>query len=128
MLNKNRELDGAKMETVIGPDTSFEGDIHSKGLVRVDGKVDGHVHGDGVIIGPAAVVTGDVEAKSVSIGGTVTGNVTATTLELLPKSRLTGDVRTGQLAVAEGAYFEGRCAMGEGGKVMEMPVAAGAVN
>lgn len=107
---KDIEID--KMETVIGPDARFQGNVRSKGFVRVDGIVDGSVSAEGVIVGEKAAVTGDVTAKRVYIGGKVTGNIIATTsLELQPKGQILGDIRTAQLSIADGSVFEGHCTM-----------------
>ena len=111
MFNK-KDTDTGPMETLIGPGTRFQGDIRSKGFVRVDGVVEGRVTAEGVIVGEKAHITGDVAGKSVLIGGRVTGNVTAAhSLELQPKSQVAGDIRTAQLSIAEGALFEGNCLM-----------------
>lgn len=100
------------METVIGHGTRFQGNIRSKGYVRIDGIVEGGVSAEGVIIGEKAQITGDILAKTVFVAGRVTGNVTAAhTLELQPKGQITGDLRAAQLSIAEGALFEGNCIM-----------------
>ncbi len=107
-----KDIDPAKMETVIGPDARFQGNVRSKGYVRVDGTVEGGVSAEGVIVGEKAVITGDVTAKIVFIGGKVTGNVTAaSSLEIQPRGQVRGDIRTTQLSIADGALFEGHCVM-----------------
>lgn len=112
MFGNKKELESAKMETVIGPDTHFQGNIRSKGFVRVDGRVEGGISAEGVIVGEKAAVTGDIVAKSIFVAGKVNGNVTATAaLELQPSGKITGDIRATQLSIADGAVFEGRCTM-----------------
>lgn len=111
MLGK-KEIESAHMETVIGAGSRFQGNIRSKGFVRIDGTVEGGVSAEGVIVGEKAHITGDIVAKSVFVAGRVTGNVTAANaLELQPKGQITGDVRAAQLSIAEGALFEGNCVM-----------------
>lgn len=107
-----KEIESAHMETVIGAGTRFQGNIRSKGFVRIDGTVEGGVSAEGVIVGEKAQINGDIVAKSVFVAGRVTGNVTAANaLELQPKGQITGDVRAAQLSIAEGALFEGNCVM-----------------
>ena len=109
---KLKDLETAKMETIIGPDSTFQGTIKSKGFVRVDGRVEGGVSAEGIIVGEQGHVQGDVTAKSVVVAGKVTGNVTASTgLELQTKGQITGDIRAVQISIAEGAVFEGNCVM-----------------
>lgn len=112
MFGNKKELESAKMETVIGPDTFFQGNIRSKGFVRVDGQVEGGIAAEGVIVGEKASVTGDIVAKSIFVAGKVTGNVTAAaSLELQPSGKIAGDIRAAQLSISDGAVFEGRCTM-----------------
>jgi cytoskeletal protein CcmA (bactofilin family) len=123
--NKKKENDFGVLETVIGPDTVFQGTIKSKNSVRVDGKVEGGItDANGVIIGDKGQVQGDINARVVVIGGKVTGNVTAThSLEILNKAQVFGDVHSALLSIGEGATFEGNCVMAtEKNKVIEMDI------
>jgi cytoskeletal protein CcmA (bactofilin family) len=111
------------METIIGPESHFQGTIRSKGSVRVDGRVEGGLSGDVVIIGEGGEIQGDVTARNVIIGGKVTGNIMASgSLEMQSRCQVFGDIRTSQLNIAEGAVFEGNCVMttDSKGKVIEM--------
>lgn len=101
------------IESFIGLDTTFQGSINSKGLLRVDGNWEGgNVSAQGIIVGETGTLKGDINAKSVIIGGKVTGNVTASEiLEIHSKARVKGDIKTSHLLIAEGAFFEGNCSM-----------------
>lgn len=107
-----KDVDATHMETIIGPDTRFQGNIRSKGFVRIDGTVEGGVSAEGLILGEKGQIAGDILAKVVFISGKVTGNVTAAhSLELQPKGQIRGDLKTAQLSIADGALFEGNCLM-----------------
>lgn len=107
-----KDIDTTHMETVIGPESRFRGDIRSKGFVRIDGTVEGGISAEGVILGEKAQVTGDILSKVAFVSGKITGNVTAAqSLELQPKGQICGDIKTPQLSIADGALFEGRCLM-----------------
>jgi cytoskeletal protein CcmA (bactofilin family) len=109
---KIKDFDTAKMETIIGPESVFQGSLKSRGYVRVDGRVEGGVSAEGVIVGENGHVQGDVTAKSVVVAGKVIGNVTAAAgLELQAKGQILGDLRAAQISIAEGAVFEGNCVM-----------------
>jgi len=112
------------LETVIGAESFFQGTLRSKGSVRIDGKIEGGVSAEGVILGEGGEVQGDVSARTVVVGGRVTGNIHATeSLELLNKSQVFGDLHAPQLLIAEGAVFEGSCLMAsEKTKVIEVNV------
>lgn len=127
MFGKTAKETEGRMETILGPETHFQGTIRSKGFIRVDGRVEGGISAEGVVIGEHGHVQGDVTAKTVVIGGKVTGNIVAAqTLELQGKSQIFGDIRTSQLSIAEGAVFEGNCVMtADKGKVIEMDAVMG---
>jgi cytoskeletal protein CcmA (bactofilin family) len=122
--NSGQEKGDSHLETVIGAESSFQGTLRSKGSVRIDGKIEGGISAEGVILGERGEVQGDISARTVVIGGKVTGNVHATeSLELLAKSQVFGDLHAPQLLIAEGAIFEGSCLMAsEKTKVIEVNV------
>jgi len=121
MFAKVKEAVG-NMETIIGPETHFQGTVRSKGSIRVDGRVEGGLSAEHIIIGEHGEVQGDITAKTITVGGKVTGNIIASSmLELQVHSQVFGDLRTAQLNIAEGAVFEGNCVMTtEKSKVIEM--------
>jgi cytoskeletal protein CcmA (bactofilin family) len=118
----NNKKNGSKIETIVGPDTDIEGNLHTQHSIRIDGKVKGEVRADAVIIGDFGVVMGDVTADTVTVGGKIKGNISAhTMLELLPKAQVTGDIRTEKLIISDGAHFEGNCQMqSSDGQVLEL--------
>ncbi|MBN1621579.1 MAG: polymer-forming cytoskeletal protein [Endomicrobiales bacterium] len=125
MFKKKGENDFGILETIIGPESTFQGTIKSKNSVRIDGKLEGGVaEANGVIIGEKGQVQGDINARNVIVGGKITGNLTAThNLEILPKAQVYGDIHTALLSIGEGATFEGNCVMStEKNKVIEMDI------
>jgi cytoskeletal protein CcmA (bactofilin family) len=99
--------------TIIGNGMTIEGEITSDEEVVIVGTVRGKLHVDaGVTIEPGAVVEADVAAASLSIGGTMTGNASATDrVDLLANGRLVGDVKSARLTIADGASFKGNVDM-----------------
>ena len=81
--------------------------------LRVDGVLVGNIKdAANVIIGETAQVKGNITANYVVIDGTVEGNITANdSIELLNKSRVTGDLTTTILSINEGAKFKGKSLM-----------------
>jgi cytoskeletal protein CcmA (bactofilin family) len=105
-----------RIETIIGPETRFEGEIQSNGTLRIDGVVYGGItYAEEVIVGETGEVKGDVNAKNVIVLGTVTGNINASdSIEMLPECRVNGDIKTTHLSIDEGVIFEGGCIMTRG--------------
>ena len=59
-----------KMSTLIGAGAELTGDFTLDGSARIDGKIGGNVTVTGnLILGAGSIVTGDVQAASVLIGG-----------------------------------------------------------
>jgi cytoskeletal protein CcmA (bactofilin family) len=93
--------------------TEFRGEISFQDTLRVDGKFEGSIrNGRLLIIGEAADVNADIDVGSVSVRGGLRGNVHARErIELHETARCQCNLDTRVLVVAEGALFEGSCAM-----------------
>ena len=112
--NKNPSLD--KFETIIGPNTSFDGHLTCDGNVRIDGVCEGGVIETvgNVIVSPNAMVAADIVARNVSVSGAVTGKIKASNrLEILSSGRVWGDVEVGSFLLDEDGYFRGQLVMKE---------------
>ncbi len=97
----------------LGERTSFEGKLIFEGTVRIDGKFQGEIHTDDVvIIGETAEVNAEIDAGEIIISGTVRGNVYAkNNLELLAPAKVYGNILTPKLTIQEGVIFDGTCRM-----------------
>ena len=109
-MNK-KQLD--TIESFIGQESCFKGDVSTDKTVRIDGVFVGNVEKAlGVIIGEKAKITGNINAEYVVVDGSVEGNIVSSqAVELLNKSKVVGNIQTKILSVAEGAVFEGKSSM-----------------
>jgi cytoskeletal protein CcmA (bactofilin family) len=100
-----------KVVTIIGPGTRVTGDLTSKGTIRIEGEVGGHVRcDDSVVVQQSGKVHADVVAGQVIISGEVKGNVYALDrLEITATGRVVGDVTAPRVSFAEGMLLEGKC-------------------
>jgi len=116
--------DSEKMETFVGANSSFKGELSVKGTLRVDGLVEGRLDADCVVLSESARVKGEIQAKKIIVGGKVEGNLRALELvEIKSKGRIWGDIFTQKLAVSAGAEFNGRIEMkNEGANVIDLPL------
>ena len=121
MFHKNTE----KLESFIGGNSVFKGDIDSKGTLRVDGVVLGNISADWLIVGEKAHITGDISARGIVIGGKIDGNLKAKEIvEIKNKGHINGEITSKKLVVAEGGIFEGRSTMPrDEAKVIELQAA-----
>jgi cytoskeletal protein CcmA (bactofilin family) len=95
----------------IGKALKIEGRIVSQENLTIDGEVEGTIEvGDhSLMIGPGATVKADLIAKTVTVSGAVTGNVTASERVVLqPSASVDGDITTPRLAMADGAVVTGK--------------------
>lgn len=113
MFKKNEDIDCSKIDTIIGKETSVNGTLEAKGVLRVDGKVTGQLITNGdIIIATSGVVEADIRCRSISIAGTLKGNIEASgILEIEPSGKVVGDIIVGKLAIGDGAIFDGTCKM-----------------
>ncbi|MDQ2086940.1 polymer-forming cytoskeletal protein [Herbivorax sp. ANBcel31] len=113
MFDKKDIKSPDKFDTLIGKNTTFQGNIKTEGTIRIDGKVQGElkVNGD-VYIGKDSEIIGNVFANDVFLSGKVEGNIEANgLLNALPTAKLYGDILVQNLITSEGSVFEGKCKM-----------------
>ncbi len=108
MFGKDME----KMQSFLGIQCEFQGELIVNGTLRVDGEVTGRIKADQVILSETAVVKGDIVALRILVGGKVEGSLKATELvEIKSKGRVKGEIFTNKLMVLEGGEFNGRIEM-----------------
>lgn len=120
MFSRNTE----KLESFVGVNSQFKGDIKSKGTLRIDGTVEGNVEADWLILGEKANLKGNAAARGIIVGGKIEGNIIAKEiLEIKSKGQIIGDIIASKLTVSEGGILEGRSSMNrEGSNVVELPM------
>ncbi|MDX1958477.1 MAG: polymer-forming cytoskeletal protein [Leptospiraceae bacterium] len=104
--------------TILGKDTSFQGTLSFKRPLQIAGEFIGEIISDGYLyISETAIVKANIKASVVIVGGQVTGNVIATEkLEMLSTGKVTGNIKTAKLQIADGVVFDGNCEMIQSGK------------
>ncbi|MEK7197236.1 MAG: polymer-forming cytoskeletal protein, partial [Nitrospirota bacterium] len=91
MFSRNTE----KLESFVGVNSYFKGDIKTKGTLRIDGTLEGNIEVDWLILGETAQLTGDASARGIIVGGKVEGNIKATEIiEIKAKGEVSGELAT----------------------------------
>lgn len=113
MFSKKEEIDTTKIDTIIGKETVINGTIEAKGILRVEGKVTGQLNTNGdIIVAASGLVEAEIKCRSISIAGTIRGNIESTgVLEIEPSGKLYGDITVAKLSIGDGAVFQGACKM-----------------
>lgn len=95
----------------IGGSILVKGDVVSSEDLVIDGQVQGTIElGDhSLTIGSGASVVADLAAKTVTISGTVKGNVMGSAkIELKATAKVAGDISAPKFVMEEGAVLVGR--------------------
>jgi cytoskeletal protein CcmA (bactofilin family) len=107
---KRPSILGGGMDSIIGENARFKGELVSKGSVNVAGEFEGKLRADGeVVVSPEGKVMGEINGGTVTISGRVDGNIIAReTLEVARKGRVHGDLTGGKIVIEEGSTYHGR--------------------
>jgi cytoskeletal protein CcmA (bactofilin family) len=103
--------DERRVNAWVGRALTVQGRIISSQDLTIDGRVEGTIElgNHGLTIGSGAAIKADLVARTVTISGAVTGNVTAAEKVVLQSTgSVDGDITTPRLVMAEGAIVRGR--------------------
>lgn len=103
-----------EINALLGRGTDFTGKLAFDGRVRIDGKFQGEIFSDDVlIIGEGGEVRAEIEVGTLIVrGGAVWENVRASQLiEIWAPGRVYGNLAAPQLFIDKGVIFEGQCKM-----------------
>ena len=100
--------------TIIGAGAVISGNIESAGDIRIDGILKGNLTCKAkILLGPEAVIEGDIVANQADILGRVQGKVKVNDiLYLHGKAVVEGNIHTAKLQIESPASFNGECHMG----------------
>ena len=110
--------------SILGRDIAITGDIKTDGDVQIDGRLDGNIIAGNVTVGEQGAVNGKITAKSVHIRGKVNGKVDSIVVELAETANVQADLVQDQLMIANGAFFDGKCARKSAAPATATPIAA----
>lgn len=99
----------APVPSIISFGTKIKGNILGGDIVHIDGRLEGNVCCEELIIGVKGQVIGQVKVKSLNLYGSLQGTVEAENLFIAGSAHLIGDAVHSSIAIEPGAYIEGRC-------------------
>ena len=107
-MDANHNLDGH-----LGQGMEVKGTLRFEGSVRIDGKFTGKVVSPAtLILGPSALVDGEVEVGELEVHGSLRGQVKAAqSTTIHGTGKVDADIDTTSLVIEPGAHFNGRCEM-----------------
>jgi len=107
-------IETGEINALLGSGTDFNGKLSFEGTVRIDGRFQGEIlTNDVLIIGDGAEVRAEIEAGTLIVrGGVVVGNIRAReSVEIHAPGRVLGDIVSPSLYIGKGVVFDGRCQM-----------------
>jgi cytoskeletal protein CcmA (bactofilin family) len=101
---------------IIGEGSIFEGRFYVNGSIMIEGKFQGDIRTDDqLIVGPSGKVKTDIQARKVTIAGTIIGNIAASEeVTLLHTGKVLGNIITPKLTVEQGVITEGKVTITSG--------------
>ena len=96
--------------SVISSEVEIIGTVKTSGSIQVEGRIEGEILSEGDVgIGKSGSVKGNLRVNSITVAGTVQGNIQAKDrIELKSTARLLGDIKAKRLAVEDGVTFVGK--------------------
>jgi len=111
MALRRQKTDATEGERWLEVSASMTGTLAFKDPVnlQINGRFDGTLEAKGnLAVGEKAEVKATIHAETITIGGTVNGDITATRrVELLATARVSGKTTTPRLIMQDGALFNG---------------------
>lgn len=95
--------------SIISENTKVTGDIISTGIVHIDGRVEGDISCEELVIGLKGMVIGSANANNLHLYGQLQGKAVVDKLFVAKTAKLLGDATHNQIAIEPGAYIDGHC-------------------
>ena len=115
--NKNSgvsKLDSLPINTVLGTDINYKGDISGDSIIRIDGKVEGNISlKEGIILGEKAYVEGNMDSDYIILFGHIKGNIKSKEIILKATGIVEGDIQTDALEIEMGSRYNGNLKIGK---------------
>lgn len=111
MPSKSREAAVAPRSSaapsMLCADMTVTGNLMTEGDLQIEGRVDGDIDANVLLIGKDAFVGGEIRANEVVVNGHVKGRIRGTKVRLAETARVEGDILHASIAIEAGAHFEG---------------------
>ena len=103
--------DDYSINSILGNGSSVKGNLKINGCIHIDGDLDGNLESSGnVIIGEHARINGNINAKSITVGGLIKGDIIAPDgVHLLSSSIVIGDIQTHRFQADKNVLIHGHC-------------------
>jgi cytoskeletal protein CcmA (bactofilin family) len=94
--------------TIIARDMTIEGNLHSTGVIEIEGNVKGIVKSESIILREECFVEGSIISENLNIRGRFEGSIKAKNISISSKGRVHGEIEYDSLSVEDGASIDGQ--------------------
>ena len=98
--------DLTKATTTVSINLNIVGDVTAQGIVQVNGKVDGDIRSEKIIIESGGLVEGCIYANELIIFGKFQGKIEADKVEIASSGMVSGELLYERLTIDDGAYLD----------------------
>lgn len=108
----NRSVESQPIDTVIGADILFKGDIKGESIIRVDGSVEGNLSlTKGIVIGEKAKINGNLKSDRIIIYGSIFGDINCKELNIKSTGVVNGNIQADNIEIEMGGRYNGNLTM-----------------
>ena len=110
-------------QSTIANGVEITGTVKTAGSIQIDGVLNGDLNCEGnATIGQGATIKGGLNVSSVTIAGSVQGNINAIDrIEMKSTAKVVGDIKAKRLAVEDGVTFNGKSEVSPSGAPTAAP-------
>jgi cytoskeletal protein CcmA (bactofilin family) len=94
---------------IISAGTKITGNIIDGDVIHIDGKLEGDIACNDLVIGATGSVRGNVRARNLEIYGELNGSLKAESLFIAQTAKFFGDANYKTIAIEPGAVLVGQC-------------------
>ena len=102
--------------SILAEDIVIVGDINTLGDVQIEGRLEGNIVANSIIVGTNGSISGTIRAENIFVRGKVSGKIDADTITLGGTANVLADITQNKFVVENGALFDGKCQQKETNK------------
>lgn len=108
----NRSVESQPIDTVIGADILFKGDIKGESIIRIDGSVEGNLSlTKGIVVGEKAKINGNLKSDRIIIYGSIFGDINCKELNIKSSGVVNGNIQADNIEIEMGGRYNGNLTM-----------------
>ena len=93
--------------SILANSFSLKGSISCKGELQIDGRINGNLNGEKVILGPEAIMDGTLTADEIIISGKFKGKIKGKSIRLDSGASIDAEITYEVLAIENGSSING---------------------